>query len=116
MVDWKNHSIFAVSFKTRVVLHVYLNPILVMAKNPNTHIIGYELVKDCTKATGVERGRQDHLFVVKRKCNGDYYNNIVEVAKNGNGTYDRLTAQYPFNDYIIWFGTVWGDEIIFHWS
>lgn len=88
--------------------------------NPNTHIKGYELVKDCTKAIGCEYARQDHLFVVKRNNGGDYYNNIVEVARNERGTYDRLKAQYPFEDYLIWFGTVWQGIretwIEFHWG
>ena len=82
----------------------------------NKNIIGYELVKNVTKAGGYEYCGQDKLFVIRRNSN-DYLADLCEVRENVRGTYRELEEKYPFeNGYIIWFGEVVGDTIRFYWG
>lgn len=82
--------------------------------NPN--IEGYDFVKNCTRAGGYERCRCDFLFVVERNVDEDYFERLRAVALNENGNYDRLRQQFPSDGYIIWWGTIWNEEIMFYWS
>ncbi len=85
-------------------------------------IIGYELVKDVKEAYGCERTGCDKLFAVRRSDDGDYLTNLVEVRENTYENYEALKEKYPFNDFIVWQGTVvysldGSDDVIeFYWS
>ena len=89
----------------------------------NKSIIGYEFVKNVGKCYGVEHGRQDYLFVLRRG-DGDYLSRLVEVRENTEENYQAIRAKYPYenDDYILWWGDISyslcgkTDEIIFHWG
>lgn len=88
----------------------------------NENIKGFELIKDCVDAYGVERCPYEYLFAVKRNNNGDYLSAIVEVCpRNSYEDYKEMEEKYPFEDYIIWGGTIYeskrrGKVIEFYWS
>lgn len=82
----------------------------------NKNIIGYELVKNVTKADGYEHCGQDTLFVVRRNSE-NYLDGLCEVRENTHENHRELEAKYPFKEgYIIWCGEIACDRIRFYWS
>ncbi len=98
--------------------------------NPN--IEGYEFVKNVVEALGCERTHCDYLFAVKLNCGCGFgkkgLDAIVAVTKNTHDNYERLKREFPFDDYIVWHGTIipnynfkkrefeGNDRIEFYWS
>lgn len=79
--------------------------------NINKNIEGYEMVKNVVEALGWERCGCTHLFAVKRGsgCGGgkEGLDGIVAVSEDTSyENYKRLQEQFPFEDYIIWYGTI----------
>lgn len=71
----------------------------------NKNIIGYEFVKNVKKVEGYERCGCDLLIVYKRSRRDEY--DITEVAENTEANRKALKAKYPFEDFIIHWGTTY---------
>ena len=92
--------------------------------NINKSIEGYELVKNVVSAEGCERTGYDYLFAVRRKgaCGfgEEGLDSIMAVTPNTHENYERLTKEFPFEDYIIWSGTILPNyrynKVLYRWE